>query len=99
MLVVVVVCCMQENLSPKHASGGCMLYCSIQQNRSPNAKDNVAMEWTNVSRMGQNYILPFGWDNFVPAIMFWDKFNSSMPRLITRKPIYKRRARNRHFHH
>ena len=49
--------------------------------------------------MGQNCILPFGWDNFVPAIMLWDKINSSMPRLIMRKPTYKRRARNRHLHH
>ena len=67
----------------------CMLY----------AKKSVAMDWTKVSSMGQNCILPFGWDNFVPAIMFWDKLNSrSMPRLITRKPTYKWRARNRHLH-
>jgi hypothetical protein len=71
----------------------------MQQNLLPNANDNVAMEWTKVSRIGQNYISPFGWDNIVPAIMFWDKLNSSMPRLIARKPIYKRRARNRHLHH
>ena len=27
-MLVVVVCCMQKNLSPKHASGGCMLYAT-----------------------------------------------------------------------
>jgi hypothetical protein len=48
-----------------HVGGGCMLYAT---NLSPNAKHNVAMEWTKVSRMGQKCILPFGWDNFVPAL-------------------------------
>jgi hypothetical protein len=67
--------------------------CCMQTNLSL-----FAIDWTKVSSMGQNCILPFGWDNFVPAIMFWDKLNLSMPRLITRKPTYKRRARNRHLH-
>ena len=47
-----------------HVGSGCMLYA-----KNSVAKHNVAMEWTKVSSTGQNCILvPFGWDNFVPAI-------------------------------
>jgi hypothetical protein len=48
--------------------------------------------------MGQNCILPFGWDNFVPAIshvLGQIKFKHAAPHYA---PTYKRRAQNRHLH-